>query len=197
MLKIIILSEIILIRSLFLLSLVVFVMGSLLIQPTDAYVLPKTNLEKYIENDVILIGNVVSLKENLSEGSTEYEIKIEKFIKNPQTTSTLFVIGTGAKSSEIHLSIEKIFNVKDRVFLFLNERDEKYHISLYSFNALLFNPDDEFLLPPLMLYRAGISSDDIVCRNNLELVLKQSNNSPACVTPNTKAKLVERGWISV
>ena len=110
MLLIIIFVETVLIQSLFLLSLVVFVMGSLLIQPTDAVLLPKTNLDHYIENDVILIGNVVSLKENTSEVFTEYEIKIEKFIKNPQTTSTLFVIGTGAKSSEIHLSIEKIFN---------------------------------------------------------------------------------------
>ena len=159
-----------------------------------AYLLEKTTLEQYLENEIILIGNVTALTENLSEGSTEYEINVEKFIKNPQTSNTLFVTGTGAKSSEIHLSIEQIYNVGDKVFLFLKEIDGKYQISPYSFSALNFNPNEDFLLPPLQLYRAGISSNDIVCKDNLELVLKASNNSPACVTSNTKTKLVERGW---
>jgi len=132
------------------------------------------------------------------EGITEYEINIEKFIKTtsviPSSSSTIFATGVGAQSSGNHTSIEKIFNVSDRVFLFLNQWEGKYRISQYSFSALLFNPDDEFSLPPLTLYRAGIPIDEIVCRDNLELILKASGNSPACVTSDTKAKLVERGW---
>jgi hypothetical protein len=175
-------------------TLLIFSIVAFGLSDSYAYVLPKTNLELYQENETILVGNVISLIENPTEGFTEYEINVEKFMKNPQTSSTVFVIGSGAKSSEIHLSIEHIFNVNDRVFLFLNEVDGEYQISPYSFSALNFNPDEEFLLPPLMLYRAGISSNDIVCRDNLELVLKANDNSPACVTSNTKTKLIERGW---
>ena len=153
----------------------------------------RTNLEKYQENEIILIGNVTSLVENTSEGFTEYEIEVEKFIKNSQISDKILAIGSGVQGHEI-LSINQIFNVQDRVFLFLNEHDGQYHISPYSFNALVFNPDEEFLLSPLTLYRAGISSDDIECRDSLKLILKASDNSPACVTSNTKAKLVERGW---
>jgi hypothetical protein len=159
-----------------------------------AYVVEKTILEQYQENEIILIGNVTSLVENPSEGFTEYEIKVEKFMKNPQISDTLFVFGSGAKSSEIHLSIEQIYNVNERVFLFLNENDGKYQISPYSFSALNFNPDEEFLLPPLILFRAGISIDDIVCKDNLELIIKANGESPACVTVKTKEKLIERGW---
>ena len=166
---------------------------------SDSYSLlvPKSTLELYQENEIILIGNVSSLTENASEGFTDYEIKIEKFMKKTTvltSSSTIFATGSGAMSSEIHHSTEKIFNVNDRVFLFLNEKDGKYKISSYSFNAQLYNPDDEFLLPPLTLHRAGISSDEIVCKNNHELILKANSGSPACVTSNTKAKLIERGW---
>ncbi|MDH3204673.1 MAG: hypothetical protein OEL81_08370 [Nitrosopumilus sp.] len=171
-----------------------FSIMSFVVPDSFAYLVQKTPLEQYQENEVILIGNVISLKENPSEGFTEYEINVEKFMKNPQTSKTLFVIGSGAQSSEIQLSIDKIFSVNDRVFLFLNEQEGKYQISPYSFNALIFSPDDEFLLPPLTLFRAGIPSDEIVCRDHLELVLKIGDNSPACVKPSTKEKLIERGW---
>ncbi len=166
---------------------------------SDSYgmLLPKTNLEHYQENDLILIGNVTSLTENAAENITDYEIKVEKFMKKTKvltSSSTIFATGSGAISSENIKSTDKIFNVNDRVFLFLNEKEGKYQMSSYSFSAVLFNPDDEFLLPPLTLHRAGISSDEIVCKDNLELIIKANNNSPACVTPDTKEKLVERGW---
>jgi hypothetical protein len=183
-------------KTFFLGILIVMVFSVITFGNSDSFgiLLEMTILEQYQKNEIILIGSVESLIENPSKGVTEYEINVEKFMKNPQSSSTLFVMGTGAQSSEIHLSIEQIFNVGDRVFLFLNESDGQYQISPYSFNALTFNPDEEFLLAPLTLYRAGISSDDIVCRNNLELVLKASNDYPACVTSDTKIKLVERGW---
>ena len=35
---------------------------------------------------------------------------------------------------------------------------------------------------------------EIICKHDLELIVKKSNNSPACVTPETAKKLIERGW---
>ncbi|MBS3921684.1 MAG: hypothetical protein KGZ37_00875 [Nitrosarchaeum sp.] len=40
----------------------------------------------------------------------------------------------------------------------------------------------------------GISSNDVICRDGLELIFKSSNGSPACVKPNSKIKLIEYGW---
>ena len=164
------------------------------ISDSFAILAEKSALEQYQENEIILIGNVASLTEHPAEGLTEYEIEVEKFMKNPQTSNTITAMGTGVESSEIQVSTDKIFNVNDRVFLFLNELDGEYHISPYSFNALVFNPDDEFLLPPLTLHHAGISSDEIVCKDKLELVIKANDNFPACVKSGTKDKLIERGW---
>jgi len=40
----------------------------------------------------------------------------------------------------------------------------------------------------------GIAPDSVICREGLELIFKASNGSPACVTPETFGKLVQRGW---
>ncbi|AFS82605.1 cupredoxin domain-containing protein [Candidatus Nitrosopumilus sediminis] len=49
-------------------------------------------------------------------------------------------------------------------------------------------------ISPLKQFQSGISFDEIQCRETLVLVQK-NDGSPACVTPETKIKLVERGWI--
>ena len=52
------------------------------------------------------------------------------------------------------------------------------------------------VLPPLQQFRSGITIDKIQCKEGLQLVMKTSNDSPVCVKPDTKEKLIERGWAS-
>jgi hypothetical protein len=40
----------------------------------------------------------------------------------------------------------------------------------------------------------GILLDQVKCKEGLELIIKLSDSSPACVKPETKQKLIERGW---
>ncbi len=40
----------------------------------------------------------------------------------------------------------------------------------------------------------GISPDFLTCTDGFELIFKSSDNSPACVKPETKDKLFERDW---
>ncbi|HSB56211.1 MAG TPA: hypothetical protein VLD38_00170 [Nitrosopumilaceae archaeon] len=47
---------------------------------------------------------------------------------------------------------------------------------------------------PLKQFKSGVSNQDIKCKENLELVVKARDGSPACVKPQTKIKLIERGW---
>lgn len=49
-------------------------------------------------------------------------------------------------------------------------------------------------IPPLQQLKSGISANDIVCKEGFELIFKSTNDSPACVKPETKTKLIERGW---
>ena len=50
--------------------------------------------------------------------------------------------------------------------------------------------------PPLKQLKNGVSPYDIKCSDDYVLVLKQMNNSPACVKPATAAKMIQRGWFS-
>ncbi|MHB8601892.1 MAG: hypothetical protein ACYC9R_04555, partial [Nitrosotalea sp.] len=47
---------------------------------------------------------------------------------------------------------------------------------------------------PLQQFLSGIAAKDIKCENDLQLILKAEDGSPACVKPTTYNILIERGW---
>ncbi len=47
--------------------------------------------------------------------------------------------------------------------------------------------------PPLKQVKSGVAPDRISCKDNLVLI-QRHDESPACVRPETKQKLIERGW---
>ena len=47
---------------------------------------------------------------------------------------------------------------------------------------------------PLQQTKFGIPNIDVKCKEDLKLVFKNPDGSPACVTDETKQKLIERGW---
>jgi hypothetical protein len=48
-------------------------------------------------------------------------------------------------------------------------------------------------ISPLEQFKSGIYVNEILCKNNLQLIIKY-NGFPACVKPITAQKLIERGW---
>lgn len=48
--------------------------------------------------------------------------------------------------------------------------------------------------PPLKQMNVGIGSLDVSCKTDFQLVLKTTNNLPACVSQSTANELVKRGW---
>lgn len=48
--------------------------------------------------------------------------------------------------------------------------------------------------PPLQQHKKGVNIGDIECRYGLSLIMKSKDHTPACVKPETKTKLVQRGW---
>lgn len=79
--------------------------------------------------------------------------------------------------------------------------DAYVHIGYYYQDVDIKSNDlpDDYLDPiinslrPLHQIKAGVKSTDIFCKPWLSLVFK-SNNFPACVTPETAEKLIQRGW---
>ena len=51
----------------------------------------------------------------------------------------------------------------------------------------------DYVVPPLKQLHSAISPDEIVCKNDLVLVQKKSG-LPACVTSETREKLIQRNW---
>lgn len=49
-------------------------------------------------------------------------------------------------------------------------------------------------MSPKKQSESGILPLSISCKDNLELVIKFTDNSPSCVTQSTSVKLLERGW---
>jgi len=58
---------------------------------------------------------------------------------------------------------------------------------------------DEF--PPLKQHRAGVNPQSIECKPGLRVILQEiddsGNKRPACVTLETKEKLIDRGWVKI
>lgn len=50
--------------------------------------------------------------------------------------------------------------------------------------------------PPLKQFKSGIKADDVICKQGLQLVIKKSNDKPACVKLDSVYPLVYRDWIS-
>jgi hypothetical protein len=50
------------------------------------------------------------------------------------------------------------------------------------------------LQSPLQQFRSGIASNNVKCRDDLILITKASDDSPACVKSDTAQKLIARGW---
>src|SRR2546427_787953 len=47
---------------------------------------------------------------------------------------------------------------------------------------------------PFTQIKSGIAANDVKCQQDLQLVIKAEDGSPACVLPDTATKLLDRGW---
>ncbi|CAE6486534.1 hypothetical protein NUZ5A_20156 [Candidatus Nitrosotenuis uzonensis] len=77
-----------------------------------------------------------------------------------------------------------IFFIQPSVFASLDsERIQKFSDTSY-----------QDLMTPKKQFDLGVAIDEIQCDDSLNLIIKSSDGSPACVTAMTKQKLIERGW---
>lgn len=50
------------------------------------------------------------------------------------------------------------------------------------------------LSTPLQQFKSGIPANEVQCMQGLQLMTRNENGHPACVTQETASKLIERGW---
>lgn len=175
-----------------------FVIGfvTLMIPAADAGLLKKSTIDMYLENDLIVFGKITSARDYGDKASqTEYQIEIIQFVKGDKSQNKITALGLGSFNATRHLDNETIFLEGQQVFLFLNIPAGTFIISPYSRSIESFEPDS-FILPPLKLFNAGITIDEINCKSSLVLVIK-NNDTPACVKPDSVNPLLNRGWISL
>ena len=58
-------------------------------------------------------------------------------------------------------------------------------------NAVAYFP------PPLKQISNGVAPENVTCSENFSLIIKITNNSPACVNHSSVDKLIQRGWGSI
>ncbi len=85
---------------------------------------------KYFNSDIVLIGKVIS-STPFSPTDTKYEIKVEQYLKNPQSQDAITVIASGTNKT-IGMTADTIFDVGQRVFLYLKQDKGNYVVWWYS-----------------------------------------------------------------
>jgi len=65
--------------------------------------------------------------------------------------------------------------------------------NVHQYCGVIYGYDSQYLTPKKQVDRDR-SPENVKCNEGLELILKSSNNSPACVKDTTAEKLQERNW---
>jgi hypothetical protein len=60
--------------------------------------------------------------------------------------------------------------------------------------TISISKNDSTILSPLKQSKNGVKSEMVECKSTLILIIKNNDGSPACVKPDTKSILFERGW---
>lgn len=144
----------------------------------------------YDTHGFILCGTVISKDTKGYEDVSGplYTIKVENNYKG-NSNSTLIAIGS--EDSNGPRSMLPI-DVGQKAIFYVDFDGKHYVLSPYT--AVVSKCASHYVPTPLGQYRFGIEPINIRCIDEHELILKSSNGLPACVSTETKQKLIERGW---
>ncbi|MGI0009141.1 MAG: hypothetical protein ACRD92_05930 [Nitrosopumilaceae archaeon] len=104
----------------------------------------------YDGHDVILLGKVISKNSTFSPTQFLYEIKVEKYLKNPQPNDVIIAAGLNSFNSRLG---NAVFEIGDSGLFFLDNYSQKYDsnqsplsISLRSIKVPLESSEDEQIM---------------------------------------------------
>lgn len=166
---------------------------------------------------IILTGDELSI--NLKIGETvditsDFQITLINILDDSRCPSDVTCIWEGTVSAEINL-IKDGEGHKYVIPIGLADGMESqliddFYVMLYDVTpypistrqiesseyvaTLIVSQVTEKIDSPLKQFKSGVSINDTKCSDDLRLVIKSSNSSPACVKPETVNKLLLRGW---
>ncbi|GEM_PF-5249036 len=120
----------------------------------NALLVAKTEDQLYNEHDVILIGSITKAEGQSFDRVTDYAVSVEKYLKSdlgPQ----LQLSASGKKDSNLIVEDETIYEVGDRVLLYLIKDGMSYQISPYSTildaTTIDYEPCCDFTIPVIVV----------------------------------------------
>ncbi len=132
----------------------------------------------YLDNYEFLEAPIAMQDEELME---EIEIMMREELRD--------MIKNGADASEISTHVDAILEKLEQAEgiippEMMGESDEEHE-----------EFENEYVgLTPREQVKSGVKPKDVSCDSGMELVLKNSNGSPACVKPETAERLIQLGW---
>lgn len=132
----------------------------------------------YLDNYEFLEAPIAMQDEELME---EIEIMMREELRD--------MIKNGADASEISTHVNAILEKLEQAEGIISpemmgESDEEHE-----------EFENEYAgLTPREQVKSGVKPKDVSCDSGMELVLKNSNGSPACVKPETAERLIQLGW---
>lgn len=84
--------------------------------------------DNYNKSQIVLVGKVLSLEQR--HNAIIYEVQVEDYYKNQQSAKVIAVFGL---PKGVYLLYDPTFDVGDRLFLYLKQRDGVYEIQDFSF----------------------------------------------------------------
>ncbi|MFM8659109.1 MAG: PEFG-CTERM sorting domain-containing protein [Candidatus Nitrosotenuis sp.] len=165
----------------------------------------ETGLGKYFDNISDLLGNA---REEYSEGNTDkamgdatkayldnYEFleapiakqdkDLMKKIEISMREELRDLIKKGASTDDVDSKISQILN---------NLKQAKSMIPQDELGENTMVKENDIVIAPLKQVTSGVEPKDVNCGEYLELVIKKSTGTPACVKSETAEKLVKLGW---
>lgn len=104
--------------------LILILIVSVVLFTDNIYAMPPfSSQEIYDFSSVIVIGKVISINSTFSPTHSLYEIKVEKFLKNPQNSDIVFAAGQKTINTRLGNSV---FNVNDGGLFFLTNSTMTY-----------------------------------------------------------------------
>jgi hypothetical protein len=130
----------------------------------------------YLDNYEFLEGPIAEQNEDLME---EIEIMLREELRD--------MIKTDADASEVSAHI-------DATLVKLEEAEEIIPAEMMGHEDEEEHEEEYMGIAPLRQIESGVEPEDVTCSSDMELILKNSNGSPACVKPVTAERLIQLGW---
>ncbi|MGY5149513.1 MAG: hypothetical protein ACW9W3_05570 [Candidatus Nitrosopumilus sp. bin_68KS] len=159
-------------------------------------------IKAYFYTDLIVIGKVTSSPQNISSeygNYSSYNFQIKKFLKNNNNVKSSIQLALNCEQYDLDTKVSQFENDSEMLLVLYKKSEiQEFMIEPLPYYEPIFFTYD--LKPSHQNYLMNRGSWDysmsntILCLDDLVPIQKKSNDSFACVKPQTAEKLIERGW---